>query len=182
MGPSSSDSAVRRVTAKMKKMTEKSLLEAFAGESQAAMKYQIFADQAEKEFPNVARMFRAISFAERVHATNHLKALGGVKGTADNLDAARGGESFEIHEMYPAYLAIAQLQVEAGAQRSMDWALEAEKVHEVMYGQAKESVLSGQDIKLDTVHICDLCGWTVEGEAPDICPVCKAKQHHFKAF
>ncbi|MEI6452952.1 MAG: rubrerythrin family protein, partial [Actinomycetes bacterium] len=84
-------------------MTEECLKAAFAGESQAAEKYMVFAEQADEEgFPNIATLFRAISFAETRHARNHLRVMKGVNSTADNLAAAFAGESFEIDEMYPA--------------------------------------------------------------------------------
>src|SRR5512137_1298444 len=100
----------------MKIITQKNLQDAFAGESQAHMKYMIFADQAEREGkPNVARLFRAASYSEQMHATAHLRALGGVNATPMNLEGALGGENFEIDEMYPAYLATAKEQNEKGA-------------------------------------------------------------------
>ena len=89
----------------MKDMTKANVEAAFAGESQAHMKYAAFADIAEREkLPNVARVFRAASFAEQAHATNHLRALGGIGKTLANLEAAYAGETFEINEMYPAYI------------------------------------------------------------------------------
>ena len=95
----------------MRKMTKANLEAAFAGESQAHMKYAIFADKAEREgFPEVARLFRAISYAERVHATAHLRELGSINDTVANLEAAAGGEHYEITEMYPAFDAVAKLQ------------------------------------------------------------------------
>lgn len=166
----------------MRPMTDESIKAAFAGESQASVKYQIFAEKAEKEYPNIARLFKALSFAERVHATNHLRAMGGVKSTLDNVEVALAGETFEIDEMYPAYLAIAKLQEEKAASRSMDWALEAEKVHRDLYQRAKEAVSAGSDIQAQTIYICAKCGWTAEGGAPDECPVCKAKKAEFQAF
>ena len=112
----------------MRDMTREDLAGAFAGESQAHMKYKAFADVAEKEkLPNVARLFRAASYAEQAHATNHLRALGGIGKTADNLAAAFAGETFEINEMYPAYMAVAELQGEKKALGSMQDALAAEK-------------------------------------------------------
>ena len=106
-----------------------------AGESQAHIKYLAFAAQAEKEGkPNIARLFEAIAYAEQVHATNHLKELGGIGDTVANLEAAIGGETFEVDEMYAAYLAVAELQGEKGAKRSMTYAIEAEKIHADMYG------------------------------------------------
>jgi len=167
----------------MHKMTEENLKAAFAGESQAHMKYLAFADQAEsKGKTEIARLFRAIAYAERVHATNHLRTLGGIGDVVDNLDAAIGGETFEVHEMYPAYVAVAELQEEKAAQRSADWALQAEKVHAGMYTKAKEAALGGEDVTLGQVYVCSVCGWTGEGEPPDKCPLCGAKKEKFVVF
>ena len=167
----------------MKKMTEGNLGNAFAGESRAHMKYLIFADKADEEArPNVARLFRAIAYAEQVHAANHLNALGLVGDTASNLQAAIDGENFEVEEMYPAYRAVAELQGERRAVQSMNFALEAEKIHAGMYQKAKQAVDSGSDIKLGDVFICSVCGYTVEGEAPERCPVCGATRARFRKF
>lgn len=116
----------------MHEMTKENLKAAFAGESQAHMKYIIFADKAERDgYPEVARLFRAISYAERVHATSHLRELGGIGDTVVNLEAASSGEHYEHTEMYPAFDAVAKLQEEKGAVRSINYALETEKIHEV---------------------------------------------------
>ncbi len=167
----------------MRKMTEDNLRGAFAGESQAQMKYLVFADKAEEEGrPNIARLFRAIAYAERVHATNHFSTLGLLGTTADNLQAAADGETYEVEEMYPAYKAVGELQGEKGALRSFHFALEAEKIHAGMYQKAKQAVDSGNDAKLDNVYICSICGHTVEGEAPDRCPICGATKDKFRKF
>ncbi len=167
----------------MHDMTEANLKDAFAGESQAHMKYLAFAARAEKDgFPEIGRLFRAISYAEQVHATNHLKALKGIGGTLENLEAALGGENFEIDEMYPAYLAVAELQEEKGAKRSMGWAHEAERDHARMYADAKEAVTAGGDAEIGAVHVCNVCGWTTTDEDWDECPICKAKREHFTTF
>ncbi|RLG47944.1 MAG: rubrerythrin family protein, partial [Thermoproteota archaeon] len=103
----------------MKKMTEEFLKAAFSGESQAHMKYLIFAEKAEEEgLKNIARLFRAIAYAEYVHARNHLKELGMVGVTKDNLQAAIEGETYEVQEMYPVYNNTAKMQGEKGAERS----------------------------------------------------------------
>ncbi|MBC7225272.1 MAG: rubrerythrin family protein, partial [Anaerolineae bacterium] len=157
----------------MREMTKANLEAAFAGESQAHMKYLIFADQAEAEgFPEVARLFRAIAYAERVHATNHLRELGGIRDTVANLEVAVGGENYENTEMYPAFNAVAKLQGEKGAMLSIHYALEAEKIHEAMYTEAKQLVEAGRDLKAAPVYICPKCGYTVIGDPPDKCPVC----------
>lgn len=167
----------------MRKMTEGNLQAAFAGESQAHMRYLIFADKAEKEGrANVARLFRAIAFAEQVHATNHYKVLDGVGGTADNLQVAINGETYEVEEMYPAFRAVAELQEQKGAVRSTTWALEAEKVHAELYGQAKAAVEGGQDVDVGDIYICEVCGWTGTGEAPDKCPLCGAPSSRVRGF
>ena len=167
----------------MKAMTKENLSAAFAGESQAHMKYLAFSAQAEKAGkPNIARLFHAIAYAEQVHATNHLKVLGGVGDTVANLEGAMGGENFEVDEMYPAYLAVAELQAEKGATRSMTYAIEAEKIHAEMYADAIESAKADEDIEIGEVYICPVCGYTHIGEPPDRCPVCNAKKEIFKAF
>lgn len=167
----------------MRKMTKANLESAFAGESMAHMKYAIFADKARKEgFTNVARLFEAISFAERVHATNHLQALGGIGKSTDNLETAIGGETYEVEEMYPAFRAVAELQEEKSAVRSTTYALEAEKIHAVFYTEAKHAVEAGKDIDVGDIYICEVCGYTGYGEPPDTCPVCKAKKDKFHIF
>jgi rubrerythrin len=167
----------------MKEMTKESLKAALAGESQANIKYLAFSAQAEKEGkPNIARLFRAIAYAEQVHAINHFKELGGVGGTADNLKAAIAGETFEVDEMYAAYLAVAEEQAEKGAKRSMTYAIEAEKIHARMYSDAKKRAEAGEDIDVGEVYICPVCGFTHIGEPPDRCPVCNVKKERFRAF
>ena len=167
----------------MRDMTREDLSGAFAGESQAHMKYKAFADVAEREkLPNVARLFRAASYAEQAHATNHLRALGGIGKTADNLAAAFAGETFEINEMYPAYMAVAELQGEKKALGSMGDALAAEKIHAALYAAAQAAVAAGKDISDAPVFVCETCGYTVEGEAPEKCPVCGAVRTKFKQF
>ena len=167
----------------MRQMTESNLSAAFAGESQAHMKYLIFAGRARQEgFPNLARLFEAISFAEQVHATNHLRELGMVKGSGDNLQVAIEGETYEVEEMYPAFHAVAELQGEKGAQRSITYALEAEQIHAKLYAEAKAAVGEGQDIEAGPIQICEVCGHTVRGEAPERCPICNAPQSQFRTF
>jgi len=167
----------------MRKMTEENLRTAFAGESQAHMRYLIFAQKAEEEgYPNIARLFRAISFAEQVHATNHFKALGELGVSGENLNSAISGERYEVEEMYPAYDAVARLQREREAKNSIHYALEAEKIHAAMYSQAKQAVQSGKDLQIGQIYICKVCGYTGEGDPPKRCPVCGATEEKFQTF
>lgn len=181
----------------MKQMTEQNMINAFGGECQAHMRYLQFAEVAEKEkFPNVARLFIAIAEAERIHAFDHYQELKhldtgrvansmaafGPGNTAKNLGLSIAGETFEIEEMYPTYIETAKFQNEKSAERSFRWSYMTEIEHRRLFQKAKAAVDDGQDVKLCTVHICDICGYTVEGDAPDICPVCKARKEHFKAY
>lgn len=180
----------------VREMTEANLRSAYAGESQAHMRYKIFAERAEKlGFPNVARMFSAISFAERIHAGSHFRnivtkggaqtvsaAVFGSRNTSEDLQAGIDGETFEINEMYPAYRAVAQFQGEKTAETSFTWALEAEKIHVNLYKKAKQAVDQGKDVTLGPVQICSTCGYTVEGDAPGTCPICGASRDKFKTF
>jgi len=164
-------------------MTRKFLEDAFAGESMAHMKYLIFAEQAEEEgFPKVAKLFRAIAYAEFVHAKNHFIALGKLGKTEENLKEAIAGETFEVEEMYPVYKNSAEFQGEKEAVRSTHYALEAEKLHAELYEKAKESVAKGEDIGVKRVYICPVCGYTAVDEAPERCPVCGLPGEKFAVF
>jgi len=159
--------------------TEKDLKDAFAGESQANRKYLAFSKKAEQEgFKRAAKMFRAAAAAETVHAHNHLRELGEIRSTRENLQAAIGGESYEFQNMYPQMIADAKAEGNAGALRSFEYANAVEKVHAALYQQVLDSL--DRDKGKDTeYHVCQVCGYTTEGEAPDECPVCKSKKQAF---
>ncbi|MFQ5888322.1 MAG: rubrerythrin family protein [Candidatus Hydrothermarchaeales archaeon] len=161
--------------------TENNLKEAFAGESQANRRYTAFAKKADAEgFPNVARLFRAAAASETHHALKHLNVLGEVKSTAENLKAAVEGETFEHSDMYPKFIATAEEEGKTPAKISFFAANEAEKVHAELYSKAIEAVESGSDIEAKDYYVCQVCGFTVEGEAPDTCPVCRNPKEVFK--
>jgi len=158
--------------------SEKHLQDAFAGESQANRKYLAFAKQAEKEgHAQAAKLFRAAAAAETVHAHAHLKELGGIKSTKENLEAAINGETFEFQEMYPQMIKDAEEEGNKGALRSFTYANKVEKIHAALYKKVLENL--GDNAAVD-YYVCDVCGYTAEGEAPDACPVCGAKHSAFK--
>lgn len=157
---------------------EKDLLEAFAGESQANRKYLAFAKKAEEEgYKQVAKLFRAAAEAETVHAHNHLKEVGGIKSTKENLNEAINGESYEFQKMYPGMIEDAKAEGNDGALRSFNFANEVEKIHAELYKKALENL--GKNPEVD-YYVCQVCGNTVENEAPDECPICGAKKQAFK--
>jgi len=158
--------------------TEKNLLEAFAGESQANRKYLAFAKKAEEEgYKQVAKLFRAAADAETVHAINHLKALGGIKSTKENLETAIGGETYEFQNMYPAMIDAAKAEGQKRAEISFSYANEVEKIHAGLYKKALENLGKNPDTDY---YVCQVCGNTVEGEPPDRCPICKSPKKMFK--
>ncbi len=162
--------------------TKGNLEEAFAGESQANRKYLFFAEKADAEgHKQVARLFRAAAEAETVHARNHLKALDGIKSTADNLKAAVGGEHYEFTETYPVFIKQAGAEGKGDAERSFDLANRVEKIHHGLFRSALDKLEKGQDAEGQKFYVCQVCGYTVEGEAPDKCPVCGAAKKMFKA-
>jgi len=159
--------------------TEKNLKEAFAGESQANRKYLAFAQKAETEgYRQVARLFRAAAEAETVHAHTHLRTLKGVKSTLENLREAVSGETYEFKSMYPPMIEKAKAEGNEAAVRTFTYANEVEKVHAALYQKAIDNLGKPQtDVDY---YVCSVCGYTVEKEAPEECPVCKAKKKVFK--
>ncbi|MBW1680917.1 MAG: rubrerythrin family protein [Deltaproteobacteria bacterium] len=158
--------------------SEQNLREAFAGESQANRKYLAFAKQADKDgYPQVAKLFRAAAEAETVHAHAHLRTLGGVKTTADNLQEAIAGETHEFQEMYPAMIETAKAEGNKAAERSFSYANAVEKIHAELYRKALDTLENPGAV--ECYYVCSVCGYTCENEAPETCPVCGAKARAF---
>jgi rubrerythrin len=161
--------------------TEQNLWGAFAGESQANRKYLAFAKKADQDgFPQVAKLFRAAAAAETVHAHAHLRVLGGVKDTVTNLQAAIAGEGHEFQDMYPGFLTEAEAEKNGPAVTSFKFALAVEKVHYDLYSAALSAVQGGKDLAAQDIFVCDVCGHTVWGAAPEKCPVCGVPHTKFQ--
>ncbi len=178
-------------------MTADFLRSAYGGESMAHMRYLIWGDAAEKDgYPNIARLFKAVAYAEWAHAKNHFNVLknqvgdntvaaGAVFGETsivDNLQGAIDGELHEVEQMYPVYLETAKFQDEKDAQRAFHYALEAEKIHADLFQKAQDKAKEGKDIEADTIYICPVCGFTEIGDNVEKCPVCGVSKDRFKAF
>ena len=159
--------------------TSENLKNAFAGESQANRRYLAFAKKAEAEgLPQIAKLFKAAAYAETVHALNHLNVMGEVKSTAENLKQAVSGETFEFDEMYPKYIEVANEEGNKKAVWSFDVANKVEKIHAGLFSKAMKAVAENKVADTD-YYVCEVCGNTVEGSAPDICPICKAPKQKF---
>ncbi len=161
--------------------TKENLQEAFAGESQANRKYLAFAKKADEDgLPQVAKLFRAAAEAETIHAHAHLRVLGGINATAENLEEAIAGEGDEFKEMYPGFLATAQEEGNKPAEFSFKNALAVEEIHYGLYSKALEAVKGGGDLPAASIYVCPVCGNTVEGGVPDNCPVCNVPGSKFE--
>lgn len=160
--------------------TSDNLQAAFAGESQANRKYLAFAKKADDDgFPQVAKLFRAAAEAETIHAHAHLRVLNGIKGTIENLQEAISGEGYEFQTMYPDFLAEAKKEEHKAATLSFERALAVEEVHHGLYSAALDAVKGGSDLPAKKIWVCPVCGNTVEGEAPEKCPVCNVAKDRF---
>jgi rubrerythrin len=161
--------------------TKTNLQEAFAGESQANRKYTFFAEKAEQAgSKQVARLFRAAAEAETVHARAHLRVLGEIKSDKENLGAAVGGEHYEFTSMYPGFIEQAKKENNKAAVMSFDNANQVEQIHHKLFQTALKTLESGKALKETVYYVCPVCGNTVEGGAPDNCPICNTPGSKFK--
>lgn len=160
--------------------TADNLKAAFAGESQANRKYLAFAKKADAEgFPQTARLFRAAGEAETVHAHAHLRVMKGVGATTENLQAAIDGEGYEFREMYPEFIKAAEAEGNKPAVMSFKNAMAVEQTHHKLYSEALASLKAGKDLPGATIFVCQICGHTAVGGAPEKCPVCGATKDKF---
>jgi len=161
--------------------TSENLQAAFAGESQANRKYLFFAEKAVEEgYKQIARLFRAVADAETVHARNHFKVMPGIKSTRENLMAAKDGESYEFLEMYPSFIKQAESEGVDKARDSFELANKVEQIHHRLFETTLNKLEKGEAIDEKPIYVCQVCGNTVLGEAPEKCPICGAPRKMFK--
>jgi len=160
--------------------TDENLKAAFAGESQANRMYLAFAKKAEQEgMPQIAKLFRAAAESETVHAMNHLREMGQVRSTVDNLGTAVTGETYEFKKMYPEFITDAQKEGNKKALLSFDYANQVEQIHAGLYQKALDSIKSKKSLATVDYYVCPVCGNTFEGSTPDQCPICATSKEKF---
>jgi len=164
--------------------TEKNLLEAFAGESQARNKYTYFASVAKKEgYEQIASIFLETSENEKEHAKLHFKKLEGIGNTSENLKAAAEGENYEWSNMYPRMAKEAREEGFEEIARMFEGIAKIEKGHEERYQKLLKNIKEEQVFKKEGKIFwkCRNCGNIYEGpEAPEICPVCKHPRAYYE--
>ena len=162
--------------------TQDNLETAFAGESQANRRYLFFSEKADKEgHSQIARLLRAIAEAETVHARSHLSTLGDIKTTRENLEGAISGEHYEFTKMYPEFIEQSKAEGNKRAEVVFNYASKVEKIHHALYEKALKALEEGQKLADKPYLVCPVCGYTVEGEAPEKCPICQAPKARFKS-
>lgn len=161
--------------------TEQNLQEAFAGESQANRTYAVFAAQAESEgYRNVAKLYRAASEAEAIHARKLFNVQGRVSTTSENLKKSVDGEVHEFKAMYPAFVREAEMEKKSEAITAFTYAMRAEEVHAGLYEKALLAVQGGRDLNQGKISICTICGNIFLGEPPEKCPICSVFRKKFQ--
>ncbi len=170
------------------------LASAWQGESNAKLRYQAFAEKAEQEGEKqAARLFRATSKAEEIHAAKHAKvitSLGGtipelvrqettVGSTSENLKVSIKGETYEKETMYPGFIATAEEEGVTKAVKTFDRALQVEDDHAVLFSTALRLIGTGAD---SGFSVCPVCGLTVEGKAFEECKICEEDPSEFIGF
>lgn len=158
--------------------TEQNLITAFVGEAKACLRLLGYAEQAEKEgYTQMARLFRAISAAEQIHALKHLRLLKIIRSTEENLQASFESETSVSENIYPEFIRIAEEEGNRAASISFSHARDAEEFHGKLYKQAIDNMIREEE---PTYHVCEICGYVVDGQAPDNCPVCNAPKEKFR--
>lgn len=153
----------------MENKTLENLMEAFAGESQANRKYTAYAKKAEAEGKhNAAKLFKAASDAETLHALKHFEVAGKVSSTSENLKDAVAGETHEYKDMYPDFVKVAEEEGNKAALMSFTFAMKAEEVHARLYQEALDNLDETEEV---FYYLCPVCG-NIEKAVPEKCSIC----------
>jgi rubrerythrin len=153
--------------------TMDALQQAFAGESQANIRYLAFAKKAEEDgFPQIAKVFRVVAEAETIHAHYHLKLIGEIKSTTENVDVAIHGEAHEFKRMYPEMIETAQGENNSEAVKSFRYAKDVEQMHHSLFERALMYARDGKDVPMGDIYLCPVCGYAAEQSPPDKCKIC----------
>lgn len=162
-----------------KKTTIDNLMEAFAGESQANRKYTAYGKAAEASgHKNAAKLFKAASDAETLHALKHFQVAKMIGSTEENLKDAVEGETYEFESMYPPFIEQAEKEGNKAAVQTFTYAMEAEKVHARLYQEALDNLDNGEEVFF---YLCPVCG-NIEMSVPEKCFICNVKGEKFVKY
>ncbi|MFO7796535.1 MAG: rubrerythrin family protein [Promethearchaeati archaeon] len=179
------------------------LKEALIGETKAQRKYDLYAEKAlEENRPEIAHLFKAVSFAENIHIKNHKRALSllvdsdanvqdflqideeelknKIGDTFSNLEDAIEGELYETKKMYKKFEKNANSLGKEVAELSFSLARDAEKIHADHFSSYLKNLEKGREIKKRKIYVCEICGNVEFEEPPETCPVCDHSKNFYK--
>lgn len=157
--------------------TEENLYQAFVGEAKAALRLIGYSSKADEEgYPQMAKLFRAIATAERVHGLRHLRQLKIIQSTEDNLKASFESETTVNENVYPPMIRVAEEEDNKAAALGFSQIRDAESFHAKLYKNAIDHMVAEKET---SYFVCQVCGYVHDGSAPDECPVCGAKKEKF---
>ena len=157
--------------------TLKNLKAGFVAESQAHLRNLAFAMKAEQEdYAQVAKLFRAIAEAEAVHAFNHIRLLGAVSGTQENLESAFEKENL-ASKTYPQFVREANEEGNTSVTTTFSYSRDVEKGHAKLYKKALAHMMAEEELDY---YVCQVCGYVSDGVLPDECPICGAPKEKFR--
>lgn len=156
------------------------LHQAYTGEAKAALRLKLFADKAEREgYPQIAKLFRVISFSEELHGTRALRMLKEIKDTQTNLSSSFESETKVAGVAYNKFIKLAEEEGNKAASMYFSQSRDVEEVHAKLYKEAMDHMLEEKET---TYYVCKVCGYVSDGILPEECPVCGVKKDQFVGF
>ncbi|MEA3223779.1 MAG: rubrerythrin family protein [Thermodesulfobacteriota bacterium] len=156
------------------------LHQAYTGEAKAALRLKLFADKAEREgYPQIAKLFRVISFSEELHGTRALRMLKEIKDTQTNLSSSFESETKVAGVAYGKFIKLAEEEGNKAASMYFSQSRDVEEVHAKLYKEAMDHMLEEKET---TYYVCEICGYVSDGILLEECPVCGAKKEKFVGF
>lgn len=154
--------------------------QAYTGESKASLRLKLFAEKAQEEgYPQMAKLFRVISFSEELHGKRALRLLREIRSTQENLAESFESETRVAGVAYDKFIRYAEEAEDRPASLYFSQSKDVEEIHAKLYKEAMDHML--EDRKT-TYYVCEVCGYVSDGVLPEVCPVCDAKKDRFVAF
>lgn len=154
--------------------------QAYTGESKAGLRLKVFAEKADQEgYPQIAKLFRVISFSEELHGKRALRLMREIKSTEENLAESFESETRVAGVAYDNFIKYAEEVGDKAASLYFSQSRDVEEIHAKLYKEAMDHVLEERQT---TYYVCDVCGYVSDGILPEECPVCGAKKDRFVTF
>jgi len=161
----------------MDDMIKNAIHEAYAGESKASLRLKVYAEKAGAEgYPQLAKLFKVISFSEEIHGKRALRLLKAVGSTEDNLKASFESEIRVAEVAYDEFIKKAEEAGDRASSLYFSQSRDVEEVHAKLYKEAMDHVMEERET---TYYVCDVCGYVSDGVLPEVCPICNAKKERF---